>query len=95
MGAILSLIKTGNSIMTGLSLIIFIITFTIFLLLTYYATGMPFGVTIPPSTSISSSFVKVLCLMLAWAICLPMSVVSFVFYLLLHILGLLFNKIQV
>ena len=95
MGAIISLINTSNSVITGLSLILFIISFILLMVLTYLATGTIFGSTIPPSTGTSSSFINLLFLMLAWVICLPVSIVSFITYILLHTISSFIERFNI
>ena len=100
MGAVLSAIQIGNVIKhdnlqnTRLMFIISFLLFMLFMASTYIANGTIFTYQISRINGYSGHpFIGILLLIFAWVVFLPFAIVSFIGYVILNSIDLLFNKI--
>uniref|UniRef100_A0A6C0JXV0 Uncharacterized protein n=1 Tax=viral metagenome TaxID=1070528 RepID=A0A6C0JXV0_9ZZZZ len=87
MGALFSdlyvTLKGLDKTVAYISFVIFLVSFIYLATVTYSVSGTPFISTIPPNTSFGVAVADMLLLATAWAICVPLCIVSLIVGILL------------
>ena len=108
MGAIISMAKTLSSTLSFLSITFCIVSFILLMLLSYLATGTVFGTEIPDDTvilissngkitqkppSVINSAFSLILLIFAWTVCLPVSIVSLIVFIVLKSMNIMSGNV--